>query len=383
MNNRKEKTMLNHLLNVLYGVVFGVANIIPGVSGGTMMVVFGIYDKLVDVLSFKLSKLKKNILFLLCFGIGAAGGIVGFSFVITWLFDNAPVATNLFFMGLIAGSIPIIYSSSTAKQKLKPYCLLAFIPALALVVGLTAVDKLGGGAESYAVHVGNTGSAYSITIENNGGYDIKSNWRLTIDSALTGDPENCAVKSAKDNSTVLTGLDGGVIKAGESITVTVPAEAEITSDSVSFSYTYQSNIMLSLTLLGGAALAAVAMIIPGVSGSFIMVLLGIYTTIIGAIKSLDFAILIPTAIGVVLGIVFGAKLISALMKRYSMLVYSAIMGLVIGSLYAVFPDGIGFNLQTLIGVFAFIAGGIIALITGKHTKVETEPDAEKAPAAEE
>ena len=174
-----------------------------------------------------------------------------------------------------------------------------------------------------------------------------------------------------------------MIKAGESITVTVPAEAEITSDSVSFSYTYQSNIMLSLTLLGGAALAAVAMIIPGVSGSFIMVLLGIYTTIIGAIKSLDFAILIPTAIGVVLGIVFGAKLISALMKRYSMLVYSAIMGLVIGSLYAVFPDGIGFNLQTLIGVFAFIAGGIIALITGKHTKVETEPDAEKAPAAEE
>lgn len=86
--------MLNHLLNVLYGVVFGVANIIPGVSGGTMMVVFGIYDKLVDVLSFKLSKLKKNILFLICFGIGAAGGIVGFSFVITWLFDNAPVATN-------------------------------------------------------------------------------------------------------------------------------------------------------------------------------------------------------------------------------------------------------------------------------------------------
>ena len=69
-----------------------------------------------------------------------------------------------------------------------------------------------------------------------------------------------------------------------------------------------------------------------------MVLLGLYTTVIGAIKSLDFMILIPTAIGVFIGIVFGAKLISALMKRYSLLVYSAIMGLVIGSLYAVFPD---------------------------------------------
>ena len=45
--------MISHLLNIVYGIVFGVANIIPGVSGGTMMVVFGVYDKVVDVLTLK------------------------------------------------------------------------------------------------------------------------------------------------------------------------------------------------------------------------------------------------------------------------------------------------------------------------------------------
>ena len=132
------------------------------------------------------------------------------------------------------------------------------------------------------------------------------------------------------------------------------------------------NPVLFITLLLGVTVAAVAMIIPGVSGSFVMVLLGLYTTVIGAIKSLDFMILIPTAIGVFIGIVFGAKLISALMKRYSLLVYSAIMGLVIGSLYAVFPDGFGLNLETLAGFVALIIGGAIAVLVGKNTEVEEQ-----------
>lgn len=109
--------MISHLLNIVYGIVFGVANVIPGVSGGTMMVVFGVYDKVVDVLTLKLSAIKKNIRFIVFFGIGAVIGILGFSFVITWLFDNFPVATNMFFMGLIIGSIPLIYRNMTVGGK--------------------------------------------------------------------------------------------------------------------------------------------------------------------------------------------------------------------------------------------------------------------------
>ena len=345
--------MISHLLNIVYGIVFGVANVIPGVSGGTMMVVFGVHDKVVDVLTLKLSAIKKNIRFIVFFGIGAVIGILGFSFVITWLFDNFPVATNMFFMGLIIGSIPLIYRNMTVGgRKITPKCLFAFIPALALVVGMTYINKLPQN-ESFTVNAVHNATDCTVTITNNGSYDIKSNWQLKVNGKVEGELTGCVVKKSSADTTVLTGTENSAIAKGESITLTLPDSTDIDS-------------MLGVTV------AAVAMIIPGVSGSFVMVLLGLYTTVIGAIKSLDFMILIPTAIGVFIGIVFGAKLISALMKRYSLLVYSAIMGLVIGSLYAVFPDGFGFNLETLAGVAALIVGGAIAVLVGKNTEVEQQ-----------
>ena len=156
--------MISHLLNIVYGIVFGVANIIPGVSGGTMMVVFGVYDKVVDVLTLKLSAIKKNIRFIVFFGIGAVIGILGFSFVITWLFDNFPVATNMFFMGLIIGSIPLIYRNMTVGgRKITPKCLFAFIPALALVVGMTYINKLPQN-ESFTVNAVHNATDCTVTI---------------------------------------------------------------------------------------------------------------------------------------------------------------------------------------------------------------------------
>lgn len=365
--------MISHLLNIVYGIVFGVANIIPGVSGGTMMVVFGVYDKVVDVLTLKLSAIKKNIRFIVFFGIGAVIGILGFSFVITWLFDNFPVATNMFFMGLIIGSIPLIYRNMTVGgRKITPKCLFAFIPALALVVGMTYINKLPQN-ENFTVNAVHNATDCTVTITNNGSYDIKSNWQLKVNGKVEGELTGCVVKKSSADTTVLTGTENSAIAKGESITLTLPESTDIDSiQTDSFTYTYKMNPVLFITLLLGVTVAAVAMIIPGVSGSFVMVLLGLYTTVIGAIKSLDFMILIPTAIGVFIGIVFGAKLISALMKRYSLLVYSAIMGLVIGSLYAVFPDGFGFNLETLAGVAALIVGGAIAVLVGKNTEVEQQ-----------
>lgn len=361
--------MLKNLLNMIYGAVFGIANVIPGVSGGTMMVVFGIYDKLIEVLSFKLSAIKKNIIFLIFFGIGAAAGILGFSFIITWLFDNYNIAVNMFFMGLILGSIPLIVKTAAKKEKFKPACLIAFIPALALVVGLTALDKVTG--DNYSTALEQVQGGYTITLSNSGGYDIKPDWRLTVPVQLDNTQLiNCTVKSSGTDKTVLTGTADGAIKAGGSLDIGILTDAAINAEDIELSYTYQMNVLLFITLLLGVTVAAVAMIIPGVSGSFVMVLLGIYSTVIGAIKSLDILILIPVALGVVIGIIFGAKLISALLKKYSLFVYSAILGLVIGSFYAVLPDGIGLNIQTLIGVAAFIVGGAISFICGKYAPTE-------------
>lgn len=365
--------MITHLLNIVYGIVFGIANVIPGVSGGTMMVVFGVYDKVVEVLTLKLSAIKKNIKFIIFFGIGAVIGVLGFSFVITWLFDNFPVATNMFFMGLIIGSIPLIYRNMTVGgRKITPKCLIAFIPALALVVAMTFINKLPQN-ETFAINAVHNTTNCTVTITNNGAYDMKSDWQLKVAGKIDGELTGCAVKRSSADTTTLVGTQDSTIAKGESITITLPENTDIDSITTdSFTYTYKMNPILFITLLLGVTVAAVAMIIPGVSGSFVMVLLGIYTTVIGAIKSLDFMILIPTAIGVFIGIVFGAKVISALMKRFSLLVYSAIMGLVIGSLYAVFPDGFGFNPETLAGVVALVVGGAIAVLVGKNTKVEEQ-----------
>lgn len=275
---------MQYLLAVLYGLVFGIANIIPGVSGGTMLVVFGCYDKVCGALSLNLKEIKKNIVFLIFFGIGAAAGIVGFSFVITWLFENFPTETYMFFIGLIVGSIPLIIRNATVKKKFSPICIIPFVLALALVVGLAMLEA--SGSETAAV--------------------------------------------------TATGIGA-----------------------------------MAFYLFAGFV-AAVAMIIPGVSGSFVMVLLGTYASVIAAIKGLEFEILIPTAIGVLGGLILGARLITFLLKKFRLMVFSAILGLVVGSLYAIYPAGAGLNADTFIGIAVMILGFFISFIVGKHTKVEEE-----------
>ena len=72
--------------NILKGMVIGIANIIPGVSGGTMMVAMGIYDKLIHCITHLFSELKKSILFLLPIAIGMGIAVVGSAFGLEYLF---------------------------------------------------------------------------------------------------------------------------------------------------------------------------------------------------------------------------------------------------------------------------------------------------------
>ena len=75
------KNLINQLLR---GIVIGVANIIPGVSGGTMMVSMGIYDTLIHCITHLFKEFKKSILTLLPYIIGMVVGIIGLSFAVTW-----------------------------------------------------------------------------------------------------------------------------------------------------------------------------------------------------------------------------------------------------------------------------------------------------------
>lgn len=273
------KKFTEYLRYFLCGVVFGTANVIPGVSGGTMLVVFGIFDRLTEAIS-GIKKIFRNFRFLFTFALGAGGGIILSAFVISSLFKSFGVQTNMFFIGLILGGVPLIYKFGTEEKKVKPSCAVPFVIAMAVVIGLTVLEKL----------------------------DV--------------------FKLAPD---VVTGFD----------------------------------IVISLKLLVCAMLAAMTMIIPGISGSFVMMLLGVFNTIIDAIKDMNFFVIIPFAIGAVIGIIGGAKLISILIKKNKLMVYSALMGLVIGSVYAILPDGFGFNLQTGYGFVCALFGVLTALLVEK------------------
>ena len=267
------KKVVEYLKYFLCGLIFGTANVIPGVSGGTMLVVFGIFDKLTDAIS-GVKKIFRNFPFLVTFALGAGAGILISAKVVSQMFVSFGVQTNMFFIGLILGGIPLIYRLGTAEKKPKPLCILPFVIAMAFVIGLAVLEKL---------------NIFSLTAETVEGFDL----------------------------------------------------------------------VFSLKMVGSAALAAVTMIIPGISGSFVMMLLGVYETIIGALSTFNFYVIIPFAIGAVVGIVVGAKLISMLIAKNRLMVYSALMGLVIGSVYAILPDGFGFNLQTGYG-FVFLLIGVIA-----------------------
>lgn len=269
------KKVVEYLKYFLCGLIFGTANVIPGVSGGTMLVVFGIFDRLTDAIS-GIKKIFKNFPFLLTFALGAGAGILVSAKVISQMFVSFGVQTNMFFIGLILGGIPLIYRLGTAEKKPKPLCIVPFVIAMAFVIALAVLEKL---------------NIFSLTAETVEGFDL----------------------------------------------------------------------VFSLKMVGSAALAAVTMIIPGISGSFVMMLLGVYETIIGALSTFNFYVIIPFAIGAVVGIVVGAKLISMLIAKNRLMVYSALMGLVIGSVYAILPDGFGFNLQTGYG-FVFLLLGVVASV---------------------
>ncbi len=279
------KKVLQYIKLVLCGMVFGVANVIPGVSGGTMLVVFGIYDQLTEAIS-GVKAIIKNIVFLLFFGVGAGVGILGFAKLIKFLFDNYGVQTNMYFIGLILGSVPMIYHMGTAENKVKPLCIVPFLISGALVVGLAMLQN--------------------------------------------------AMGSAEQAAEMISGFDP----------------------------------VMTVKLLVFAFIAAVAMIIPGLSGSFVMLLLGVYQTVISAIQinDLNFYVIIPVAVGVVLGIILGAKIISTLMKKFRLMAYSAIMGLVIGSVYAILPSDFGFNLQTGYGFVCLLFGVLTSVLVEKLGK---------------
>ena len=147
----------------LKGCVIGIANIIPGVSGGTMMVAMGIYDKLIHCITHLFSEFKKNVLFLLPIVIGMGVAIVASSFALESLFANFPVQTNLLFVGLILGGLPAVWKHVKGNSS-KFGQLIAFLLFFVLVAGLAIFGGGNGKDADLAFNVINVLKLFGVVI---------------------------------------------------------------------------------------------------------------------------------------------------------------------------------------------------------------------------
>ena len=307
------------------GMVIGIGNVIPGVSGGTMAVVFNIYDRFVNAITLNVKKLIKNWRFVVPVFLGMATGIYAFSSIIEKIYNAFPVQTNYFFTGLIIGSIPMLIKYMNGKNK-------------------DSSEKLPENQEQSEDKKKSKGYIALLTI-----------------CILAG----IAMILAFDYLNTIYG-DGG-----KDMNFVMP----------------ELSIKLALRLFIAGVLGAVAMVIPGISGSLLMLILGVWPIVIGAIKCIlhpsmfvhATLLLLPNGIGVVLGIVLGAKLISYLLKKAPGLTYAVIVGLLIGSVYTLFP---GFSdihsFGRGAGSFISLAAGIfVSYFTSTYSKKDNKIKNEK------
>lgn len=141
---------MKFIKDILKGILIGVANAIPGVSGGTMMVSMGIYDDIIYCITHLFKQLKKSITILLPYLIGMVIGIVGLAFAIGYLLEHFEFQTKMAFIGLILGGIPMIFGKVKGKKK-NLFHVLVF---LLFFVAIIAMEYLGGEGKDVDLAVG-------------------------------------------------------------------------------------------------------------------------------------------------------------------------------------------------------------------------------------
>ena len=250
------KAMLNYIKKIIAGIAVGIANVIPGVSGGTIAVVFGVYSDLIGAASLDIKTIKANFKIYLCLFGGMGLGVLLFARLFRLVYERFPIQTNFFFVGLIVGSIFIIFDLVREKEQKSSFKTASKI--IWFFIGLSIMLAL---------------------------YFFKG--------------------AATSSTAAVETLSLG------------------------------NFILLFLIGFAGAA----AMVIPGISGSFLLLILGAYYTVIKAITDFNIPVLIPIGLGVLAGFILSARLIGFLMEKFPKITYAFILGLVAGSIRHMLPDG--------------------------------------------
>lgn len=278
VNNSKissTNTVLDWIVRLVKGALIGVGAIVPGLSGGVLMVVFGIYEPLLRFLANLQHKFIKNLTYFLPVGIGGVLGIVGFSAVVDFAFTHYAAQFTWLFIGFICGTFPSLVKTS-GKEGRKPW-------------------------------------HWGLLLAMSVGTYLLMNWLETIRS----------VTMAQNFWTwVLSG-----------------------------------------------ALTGLGLVVPGMSPSNFLIYLGLYQPMASGIKQLDFGVIIPLIIGVVLVVLLFAKLVNWLFKKHYTFMYHFILGIVVGSTAAIIPSGVS-GWTIVVCALLFIAGAAasygLAVVDERH-----------------
>lgn len=270
---------MKHIVLGIKGFFIGLANIIPGVSGGTLAITLGIYEQLIGCISHIFKNLKENIKFLLPIGIGAVLSIVTLSHAISFSLENYVLPTILFFIGAILGGLPMLINK-VSGYSLKISNIIIFLITFSLIILLLFLN-------------------------------------------------------------------------GENI--------------VNFENMGIGNYLM-LFVVG--IIASATMVIPGVSGSAVLMTIGYYKPILDVVKDItNFAnltnnlmILIPFGIGVVVGILLIAKLLEFLFKNFEVKTYYGVLGFILASIIAIIYQNLIINSSFVFSVPSLIIGIILFIL---------------------
>lgn len=248
----------------LKGVCVGGSMLVPGVSGGSMAMILGIYDRLIEAVSSFFKHKKESICFLATFSIAAVVGMVLFAKPLLNLIECYPTVMMYFFMGAVCGSIPMIVRKAEVKQ-----------------------------------------------------FD----WKVIVYPVI-----------------------GLLMMAGIML---LPKDLLSIGD--------RSNIFSYVPMLIAGIVVAIALVLPGISVSYMLLVLGLYQETMKAISTLDFLFLLPLGIGLILGIILTTKVLEYVMLHYPMATYLIILGFILASCIDVFP-GIPSGINIVFAILMFFCG---------------------------
>lgn len=340
------------LINMLRGVAIGLANIIPGVSGGTMALILGIYERLIRAIksvglgtflsvfrgkkAFVDEMKRVDALLVGALGVGALVAVVAAAKLLVHLLNKQHDPTYGFFFGLVLVSVIVPFRM---VKKLSAGTVISALLGIVLVVGVSVA--------------------------------------LSGEQRVESARQKAAIKAAK------------IAKADATKAVAAAKTPNAAPTAKRYSVPVDGASLFLFFISG--AIAICAMILPGISGSFVLLLMGVYFDVLACINERNFALLAVFALGCVLGLALFARLINFMLQRFADPTLAFLGGLVFGSLYAIWPFKsfavvagqrvdmnnvlpTGFGANELVTLGAVVAGCVIVLLFFWIEKKQPKPD---------